>query len=45
MAEAAGLSSPDWLDGPLGLVKCVAFAFLCIGTAWALGKAGVKIKI
>ena len=45
VAEAAGLSAPDWLDGPLGLVKCFAFAFLCIGTAWALGKAGVKIKI
>ena len=44
-AEALGLSAPSWLEGPLGLVKCVAFAFLCIGTAWALGKAGVKIKI
>ena len=45
VAEAFGLSSPAWLAGPLGLVKCVAFAFLVIGTAWALGKAGVKIKI
>ena len=44
-AEALGLEAPAWLAGPLGLVKCVAFAFLCIGTAWALGKAGVKIKI
>ena len=44
-AEALGLESPTWLAGPLGLVKCVAFAFLCIGTAWALGKAGIKIKI
>ena len=44
-AEAVGLSAPSWQEGPLGLVKCVAFAFLCIGTAWALGKAGVKIKI
>ena len=45
VAEGLGLESPDWLQGPLGLVKCAAFAFLCIGTAWALGKAGVKIKI
>ena len=45
VAEALDLSSPAWLAGPLGLVKCAAFAFLCIGTAWALGKAGVKIKI
>ena len=44
-AEALGLSAPAWLQGPFGLVKCVAFAFLCIATAWALGKAGVKIKI
>ena len=45
VAEALDLSAPAWLEGPLGLVKCVAFAFLCIGTAWALGKAGVKMKI
>ena len=44
-AEGLGLSAPSWLEGPLGLVKCAAFAFLVIGTAWALGKAGVKIKI
>ena len=45
VAEGLGLESPEGLQGPLGLVKCAAFAFLCIGTAWALGKAGVKIKI
>jgi predicted acyltransferase len=45
VAEALGMSSPAWLEGPIGLVKCVAFAFLCVGTAWALGKAGVKIKV
>ena len=45
VAEALDLSSPAWLAGPLGLVKCAAFAFLCIGTAWALGKASIRIKI
>ena len=45
VAEALDLSAPAWLEGPLGLVKCVAFAFLCIGTAWALGKAGIRMKI
>ena len=45
VAEALDLSAPAWLEGPLGLVKCAAFAFLCIGTAWALGKAGVRIRI
>ena len=45
VTEALDLSAPAWLEGPLGLVKCVAFAFLCIGTAWALGKAGIRMKI
>ena len=45
VAEALGISSPDWLVAPLGLLKCVLFAFLCIGTAWALGKANIKLKI
>jgi predicted acyltransferase len=45
VAEAVGLSSPAWITGPLGLVKCAAFALLVIGTAWALGKFGIKIKI
>jgi len=45
VAEALDLSSPAWLEGTLGLVKCVAFAFLCMGTAWVLGKAGVRIKV
>ena len=44
-AAALGLSAPAWFHGPFGLVKCVVFAFLCSGTAWALGKAGIKIKI
>ena len=45
VAEAVGLSSPAWLTGPLGLVKCAAFAFLVIGTAWALGKFGIKLNM
>ena len=45
VVEALNLSAPAWLEGPLGLAKCVAFAFLCIGTAWALGKVGIRIKI
>ena len=44
-AEALNLSAPAWLEGPLGLVKCAAFSFLCIGSAWALGKLGIQIKI
>jgi hypothetical protein len=45
VAEALSISSPDWLVAPLGLVKCLLFAFLCIGTAWALGKVNIKLKI
>ena len=45
VAEALDFNSPAWLAGPLGLVKCAAFAFLVIGTAWALGTMGIKIKI
>jgi hypothetical protein len=45
VAEAVGPSSPAWLEGPLGLVKCAAFSFLVIGTAWVLGKLGIQIKI
>jgi predicted acyltransferase len=45
VAEALDLSAPAWLEGPLGLVKCAAFAFLCIGTAWVLGKVGIRMKI
>ena len=44
-AEALDISAPDWLVAPLGLLKCVLFAFLCVGTAWALGKANIKLKI
>ena len=40
-----GLEWPDWLDGWVGIVKCVLFAFLCIWTAALLGKAGLKLKI
>ena len=45
VAEGLGLESPAWLEGPLGLVKCVAFAFLCVGTAWLLGKMSIRMKI
>ena len=44
-AEALGIESPVWLVAPWGLFKCILFAFLCIGTAWALGKVGIKLKI
>lgn len=32
-------------DGPLGVVKCMAFAFCIIGFTALLGKLGVKLKL
>lgn len=36
---------PAWLCGWVGVLKCVAVAFLCIGITALLGKAGIKLKI
>lgn len=36
---------PTWLSGGIGLLKCALFSMLCIGTAWLLGKAGLKLKV
>ena len=40
-----GLEWPGWLQGWVGIAKCILFAFLCIWTAALLGKAGLKLKI
>lgn len=39
------LSTPGWIYGGLGIVKCLLFAMLCIWTTWLLGRAGIKLKI
>jgi len=36
---------PLWLSGWAGVLKCALFSALCILTARALGKAGIKLKI
>ncbi|OFY40518.1 MAG: hypothetical protein A2X18_11405 [Bacteroidetes bacterium GWF2_40_14] len=37
---------PDPLyDGPLGVIKCIAFAFFIIGMTALLGRLGVKLKL
>ncbi len=35
----------SWLIYPVGLLKCIAFAFLTIGITYLLGKIGIKLKI
>lgn len=40
-----GLSTPHWLDGPLGLVKCALFSLLCLTITTLLVKLGCKLKI
>ena len=39
------LDSPAWLCGYPGTLKCILFAALCIATAWALGKCGIRLKV
>ena len=34
-----------WLIYPVGLLKCILFAFLTIGITYCLGKIGIKLKI
>lgn len=45
LAAIFAIHSPAWLTGYLGVLKCILFAFLCIGVSWCLGKISVKIKI
>ena len=45
VSSLVGLSSPDWLCGPLGLLKCVLFSLLCVALTSVLVRFGVKLKI
>lgn len=40
-----GISSPLWLEGALGLVKCALFSLLCLAVTTLLVKCGCKLKI
>lgn len=40
-----GLHSPDWLCGPVGLLKCVLFSLLCVALTSLLVKFGIKLRI
>jgi predicted acyltransferase len=45
VSSMVGLASPDWLSGPLGLLKCVIFSLLCVALTSLLVKFGIKLKI
>ena len=45
LASVAGLHSPEWLYGAVGLLKCALFSLLCVFLAELLGKAGIRLKI
>lgn len=36
---------PAWMSGWAGVCKCVLFGVLCVGVAWILEKARIRIKI
>ena len=36
---------PAWLTGWVGVGKCAVYTAVCIGIAWLLTKAGIKLKI
>ena len=40
-----GMESPEWLSGPVGLVKCALFSLLCLAVTTALVKCGCKLKV
>ncbi len=46
LTRIAGLSLPDWMtQGWVGLLKCLCFAFLCIGVTAVLERCRIKLKI
>ena len=40
-----GLSAPEWLCGPLGLLKCALFSLLCVALNSLLVRSGVRLKV
>lgn len=40
-----GFATPEWLSGPIGLIKCALFSLLCLAITTALVKCGCKLKV
>ena len=45
VCSIVGLHSPEWLCGPLGLLKCVLFSLLCVALTSVLMRLRIKLKI
>lgn len=40
-----GISAPEWVSGPIGLLKCALFSLLCVALTSMLVRFKVKLKI
>ena len=45
VCSIVGLHSPEWLCGPLGLLKCLLFSLLCVALTSLFVKFGIKLKV
>lgn len=40
-----GISAPEWVSGPVGLLKCALFSLLCVALASLLVRLRIKLKV
>ena len=40
-----GISAPEWVSGPVGLLKCALFSLLCVALTSLLVRFRIKLKI
>lgn len=40
-----GVSAPEWVSGPVGLLKCALFSLLCVALASLLVRLRIKLKV
>ena len=40
-----GISAPEWLSGPVGLLKCALFSLLCVALASLFVRFRIKLKV
>lgn len=45
MRGILGISTPEWVSGPVGLLKCALFSLLCVALTSLLVRCRVKLKI
>jgi hypothetical protein len=40
-----GISTPEWMSGPVGLLKCALFSLLCVALTSLLVRFKIRLKI